>query len=65
VESLHLLQDDMNSALYMTGPHILLGKAISAPQDLAERPIHYKLGYAGFYQASAYILKVGSLLKCA
>jgi ABC-type multidrug transport system ATPase subunit/ABC-type multidrug transport system permease subunit len=55
-EALQLLQDGINSALFMTCLHILLGTTTSAPQDLDERPIHYKHGDASFYQTSAYVL---------
>jgi len=59
--NLQSLIDGVFAALFMTTLHLLLGTTTSAPDDLDDRPIHYKHADANFYQTSAYV--VGKLMS--
>lgn len=53
-EDLQTLQEGVFSAIFMTCLHILLGTTTSTPDDIDERPIHYKQADAAFYHTTAF-----------
>ena len=54
-EDLQTLQEGVFSAIFMTCLHILLGTTTSTPDDVDERPIHYKHANASFYPTTAFV----------
>mmetsp|Transcript_7724 Transcript_7724/g.15931 ORF Transcript_7724/g.15931 Transcript_7724/m.15931 type:complete len:795 (+) Transcript_7724:147-2531(+) len=50
------VQSGIYSALFMTCLHMTLGTSTSAPDDIDQRPIHYKHGDANFYQTTAFVM---------
>ena len=56
IESFDSVQNGIYSALFMTCLHMTLGTSTSTPDDIDERPIHYKHGDASFYQTTAYVM---------